>query len=444
MYNQTQERLVRSELYSTLQSAYRAGHSTETALLNVDNDILLNMDHQRVTLLVLLDLSSAFDTVDHEVLLRRLEVTFGITDNALQWFRSYLAGRSQRVLLNGSFSEELSLPHGVPQGSCLRPLLFTVYASKLFERVKRHLPDVHAYADDNQLYISFKPGSSASELEVVIALQDCILDIKTWMTTAKLKLSDDKTELIVIGTRAQLNKISISELSIDHVKVSAVCNVRNLGSWFDNHLSMKTAINKTCQSGLYHLLNIGRIKRFLSFEDRKSIVQAIVMSRIDYCNNLLYGVAATNLSKLQRVQNAAVRLVCSLPRHEHVTSSFIRLHWLPIKFRINFKIAMLCFKCIHGQAPNYLKRMVAIKKTSTYNLRSSTSIQLEDHSRRSKKTLGDRSFPNASAKIWNSLPQSLQSQQNFNAFKSLFKTHYFREAFNFFLVFHIVHLRILF
>ena len=95
------------------------------------------------------------------------------------------------------------------------------------------------------------------------------------------------------------------------------------------------------------------------------------MSRIDYCNSLLYGVAATNLSKLQRVQNAAVRLVCSLPRHEHVTSSFIRLHWLPIKFRINFKIAMLYFKCIHGQARSYLKSMIAIKKTSTYNRRSS-------------------------------------------------------------------------
>ena len=122
----------------------------------------------------------------------------------------------------------------------------------------------------------------------------------------------------------------------------------------------KTASNKTCQSGLYHLHNIRCIKIFLSFEDRKSIVQAIVISRIDYCNSLLYGVAATNLSELQGVQNAAVRLVCSLTRHEHVTSSFIRLHWLPIKFRINFKIAMLCFKCIHGQAPKYLKSMVAI------------------------------------------------------------------------------------
>ena len=124
-----------------------------------------------------------------------------------------------------------------------------------------------AYTDDNQLYISFKPGSSASELEAVTALQDCILDIKTWMTADKIMLNNDKTELIVIRTRAQLDKTFISELSIDHVNVSAVCNVRNPGRWFDSHLSMKTTINKTFQSGLYHLHNIDRIKRFLSFED---------------------------------------------------------------------------------------------------------------------------------------------------------------------------------
>ena len=246
------------------------------------------------------------------------------------------------------------------------------------------------------------------------------------MTADKLKLNDDKTELIVIRTRAQLDKISISELSIDHVKVSAVCNVRNLGTWFDNHLSMKTAINKTCQSGLYHLHNMGRMKRFLSFEDRKSIVQAIVMSRIDYCNSLLYGVAATNLSKLQRVLNAAVRLVCSLPRHEHVTSSFIRLHSAAnFKFRINFKIAMLCFKCIHGHAPNYLKSMVTIKRTSDIQPPLEHQYPVE------------RPFTMIEKNAWRSslfqcILQDLEQSPAIITltFKSLIKAHYFREAFS--------------
>ncbi|CAB3984911.1 Hypothetical predicted protein [Paramuricea clavata] len=155
--DQTLEHIKCSDIYPILQSAYRAGHSTETALLKVHNDIMCSMDQQRVSLLVLLDLSAAFDTVDHQVLLRSLEVSFGITGTALKWFKSYLTNRSQRVLINGNYSESFSLPHGVPQGSCLGPLLFTIYASKLFEIVKCHLPDVHAYADDTQLYLSFKP-----------------------------------------------------------------------------------------------------------------------------------------------------------------------------------------------------------------------------------------------------------------------------------------------
>ena len=197
--------------------------------------------------------------------------------------------------------------YGVPKGSCLGALLFIVYSSKLFEVIKNHLPDAHAYADDTQLYISFKPNSSTSELEAVTALQNCIADIKTWMAVDKLKLNDDKTEFLIIGTRAQLEKINITELRIGQVMVSSVSNARNLGSWFDNNLSIKTAINKTCQSAFYHLHNIRRIKRFLCFEDRKAIVQAIVMSRIDYCNSLLFGVPSTHLMKLQRVQKAAAR-----------------------------------------------------------------------------------------------------------------------------------------
>ena len=155
--------------------------------------------------------------------------------------------------------------------------------------------------------------------------------------------------------------------------MSAVCNVRNLGTWFDNHLSLKTTIKKTCQSGLYHLHNIGRIKRFLSCEERKLIVQASLMSRIDYCNSLLYGVA--NRGKTRQSDRCAQ---CQDMRKSH--RHLYVFNGCRLSLESNIKIAMLCFKCIHWRAPSYLKSMVAIKKTSTYNRRSSTSIQLEDHS----------------------------------------------------------------
>ena len=124
VFNQTYDHLVQSGLYPLLQSAYRKYHSTETALVKVANDILLNMNSQRVTLLVLLDLSAAFDTVDHSILLQRLMADFSIRGKALEWFSSYLSGRSQRVLFEGSTSDSFNLRFGVPQGSCLGPLLF--------------------------------------------------------------------------------------------------------------------------------------------------------------------------------------------------------------------------------------------------------------------------------------------------------------------------------
>jgi hypothetical protein len=207
-------------IYPILQSAYRTGHSTDTALLKVHNDIMCSMDQQRVSLLVLLDLSAAFDTVDHQVLLRRLEVSFGITGTALKWFKSYLTNRSQRVPRVTDLN--VCSPSWCSSSSCLSPLLFTIYASTLFEIVYR-----------NTIYLSFKPNGATNELDVICVLQNCIKDIRTWMTVDKLKLNDGKTEFLIIGTAAQLKKVNISSIVIGQDNVPVVSCARNLGVWFD-------------------------------------------------------------------------------------------------------------------------------------------------------------------------------------------------------------------
>jgi len=124
------------------------------------NDILLNMNNQCITLLILFDLSAVFDTVDHDTMRRRLEYSFGIQGKALSWFASYLSGRRQRIMINESLSEPFNLECGVPLGSYLGPLLFTLYTSMLFEIIKYHLLMIHCYADDSQVYISFSPYDS--------------------------------------------------------------------------------------------------------------------------------------------------------------------------------------------------------------------------------------------------------------------------------------------
>ena len=208
------DHLTAHNLFPGTQFAYRKHHSTEPALLKVKNDILLNMNRQHVTLLVLLDLSSAFDTIDHTILLHRLQTHFGISNTSLSWFRSYLSDRQQYVSINESPTADLPLEHGIPQGSCLGPLLFTLYTSPLFEIIRPHLPEMHCYADDTQNYLAFKPNPTTSENPSLIAIESCISDIRAWLLNNSLLINDAKTEFQVIGTRQQLSKVHLDSLTI--------------------------------------------------------------------------------------------------------------------------------------------------------------------------------------------------------------------------------------
>ena len=202
VFIQTHGQMVRW-IYPELQSSYRKHHSTETALLKVMNDVLLKMNSPHVTLLILLDLSAAFDTVDHSILLDRPTKVFGLQGKAHDWFRSYLSGRSQRAAIDGSMSMEFSLDCGVPQDSCLGPLLSAIYTSSLFKIIERHLPRVHSYAYDTQLCHSFRPGDDVAQDAAHRGMEVCIKDIRKWMTDGRLLLNDTKTEFLAIGTRQQ-------------------------------------------------------------------------------------------------------------------------------------------------------------------------------------------------------------------------------------------------
>ena len=188
-------------------------------------------------------------------LLERLRSTIGLRGKVLSWFESYLKGRSQQVSINRTLSKPFDLKCGVPQGSCLGPLLFTIYVSKLFQILKHNLPSVPTFADDSQLYLSFKPSDFSSEVEAVSAMQKYICNVRAWMTEDQLMLNDDKTEFLIIGTRQQLSKVSIQSIKIGQTEVSPVASARNLGTWFDTHLDMGTHITKTCSSAFYYLYN---------------------------------------------------------------------------------------------------------------------------------------------------------------------------------------------
>ena len=386
---------------------------------------------ESVTLLLYLDLSAAFVTVDHSILLKRLQLKAGVSGKALDWFTSYLSGRSQRVSIQGTLSKKFGLNCGVPQGSCLGPLLFTVYASRLFDIVEHHLPNMHCYADDTQLYLSFKPDDISCRTAVA-AMESCIRDIRQWMLHDKLMINDTKSELLVIGTRQQLQKINIANIAVGESDVYPSTCVRNLGSWFDSELKMNTHINKACSAAFFHLHNIKRISKFLSSDSLSTLVHAFVTSRLDYCNSLLYGLPAGQIAKLQRVQNAAARLVTNTRRFEHITPLLCQLHWLPILYRIHFKIVLLTFKALHGLSPRYLQDLIrpTVRRECRYQLRSGNNGPLLDYpSGKMLSTLGERSFSVAAPKLWNALPLHIRQEQRLNSFKSKLKTFLFRLAF---------------
>ena len=160
---------------------------------------------------------------------------------------------------------------------------FSVYASKLFEVIKSHLPHAHAYAYDTQLYLSFKPDSVVGETEARLAMEQCIRAVRAWMVVDELKLNEEKTEFMLIGTHQQLSKVRTDSLLVAGTVVSSVSEARNLGVWFVSKFQFQTHINKTCQSAFYYIYNIRRIRKFLSFEAAKTLVQALVISRLDYC-----------------------------------------------------------------------------------------------------------------------------------------------------------------
>jgi hypothetical protein len=411
------------------QSSYRRHHSTETALVKVQNDILISMDRQEVTLLVLLDLSAAFDTIDHKTLANLLQNDFGVTNKALLWITSFLSGRKQRIMIEQQQSRDFDITTGIAQGSCLGPILFIMYASRLFHVVKKHLPNAQAYADDTQLYLSFKPNTLSSQEEAVLSMERCIDDIRGWMANNYLKLNDCKTEFLIIGSRQQLAKINIDNIRVGSSEIKPVSSVRNLGAWFDSSMTMSTHIGKTCSKAFYSLYKLKQIRKFLTETATITLIHAFVTSHLDYCNSLLYGLPKCQIDRLQKVLNAAARVIRIIPRYSHITPVLKGLHWLPIAFRIKFKIALLVFKALRGMAPSYLAEIITQKTTTRYSLRTNNKHLLTVPLMK-RKTFGDRAFAFAGPKVWNELPTEIKETQNIDTFKKKLKTHLFIEAFN--------------
>jgi len=407
------------ELNEPYQSAYVQGHSTETALLKVQSDILLSTDKGNITLLILLDLSAAFDTIDHNILINRLHDYIGVSGDALSWFKSYLQDRNQCVFINNTKSELSHLTYGVPQGSVLGPILFSIYMLPLSHVIKRYNMKYHFYADDTQIYITFNPTNDNATSSITL-LQSCINDVKTWMTQNKLKLNTDKTEFLTISKKNIQNKISIPELVLDGKIIVKSNDVRNLGAQFDSTLTMEKHIKKTATGARQQLYKIAKLKYFLDRNSLLTLINSFVISRIDYLNSLIYGVPAKHLRPLQLLLNSAARLLENCKRKDHISPILHRLKWLPIESRIQYKILIITYKTLQSKSPLYLKDLLVVHKPQRI-LRSDSNTSLVPPST-NLKTIGDRAFAAAAPKLWNTLPPNIRNSPTILSFKTNLKS----------------------
>ena len=414
--NRLNQHMNANNLHTSEQFGYKKGHSTEHVILEIVDEVLIGFEKGTATLVVLLDLSAAFDTVDQEKLMTILENEIHIKSKALAWFRSFLFGRKQKVLVGNTFSAVLMTLFGVPQGSVLGPVLFNIYIRNLPKYIQSFGFLTSSYADDTNARLKF--SLKFEYYNINYRIPDLLSKVSSWMSQYFLKLNPSKTEVILFSPKGSEK---INGLFLNDSSCLRFCNtVELLGVSLDESLTFESHVNGLVSSCYYHLRNIGKMKRNLTKADLLSLVHSVVSSKLDYCNAILYGINRDVINRLQKVQNAAARLIYKLPKRSSVSEIIRELHWLRVDERIVYKILVLVFKHFCCISPGNLHKLLHIDDAETRHLK------LEHFTSRK----GRRSFSYVAPRFWNKLPIALRTLTDVAKFKKQLKYNIFNNIGN--------------
>ncbi|KAI5728643.1 hypothetical protein M8J77_018974 [Diaphorina citri] len=413
IHQQITSHLNRHNLLNPLQSGFRTGHSTCSALLKVSDDIQAAMDSGMATTLVLFDFSKAFDLVSHKILLLKLR-TLGFNSKAVAWFGSYLSGRRQSVLgSNNDRSGWKPVVSGVPQGSVLGPLLFSLYIndiSSCFTNCRFHL-----YADDLQIYLSARPPDLAISANVI---NHEIEQMVAWARSHGLIINPGKTKVMLIcstGVRRTV-PLPLPPIEVDGNVVEYVDSARNLGISFDNSLNWSDEVTKIRKKVFGTLWTLRRIKNFTSQNSKILLVKCFALPQLEYCAPLLNGLTAERSLKIQRAQNSCVRFIYNVKRREHITPYFNRARLLKTEDRRRILTLSLLYKVLVSQSPSYLYEKYQFR--SDVRSRDTRSHELLLEKPRYNTFSYSKSFLHASIDLWNSVPYPILNSLSFFSFKT--------------------------
>ena len=411
--------LEKHNLLDPNQSAYKKFFGCNTALLKISDDIMDAIDDSEITLLILLDFSKAFDTINHRLLLEKLSI-LGFSFQARKWIESYLTDRFQKVVANNDSSSFVHIKNGVPQGSILGPLLFNILISDMRQYI--NFSSSHTYADDTQLKISSKIENINSAISDV---NKDLQSIGTFCTNNALRINTDKSYLLILGTKPAmkaLNNFRIDELKINGEKIKRVKSTRNLGLTFDEVLSWRPHINKVIGCAISRFKDLYRHKKFLNFQAKKILADSLILSYFNFCDMVYMNMDEYLKRRIQKIQNLCLKFIFNVKKGERWSSATLRkkINWLSMNERRTLNGLSLLFKIVKGNAPDYLKDMFTLTSELS-NIPTRThpkNIWIPNHH---VSAIHRKSFRFTIPRIWNGLPDNIKNCNTVNNFKKHIK-----------------------
>lgn len=403
-------------LHNAYQSGFRRGHSTTTALTKVISDIGEAMDKRQLTVLVLLDFSKAFDTIDLDILIARLRI-LGFSSNTRRFFESYLKGRKIKVDTAQGASAWMDVSTGVPQGSVLGPLLFSIYIQTLLDRTSCRY---HLFADDLQIYVHTSPEQFAEDVN---KLNFDLALISKKASSMGLVLNTLKTQCIIIGTRRTLSGLDgrCCEIELNGSKIPYSKTVKNLGIIMDETLSWDNQIAAINKRFYYSLHQLRLFKNFLPFQTRKTLFFSLLLPIIDYADVSYIGLTSEQLNKLDRLQNTGIKFIYNLKKYDHVSVFRQNLNLLSIKKRRSWRLLSLGFRVISAQSPAYLYEGLQKLGGEHHHTRahSNFTLRIPAHT----TNFANNSFFLRFSQFWNRLPNSIKGRPSLSSFRVAVRKH---------------------
>ena len=299
------------------------------------------------------------------------------------------------------------------------PVLPKARRNKWYHRGKRggkkhrnHNLDFHVYADYAQVHISFNPKEPNPAMEALQKLELCIMDLKNWMKTNKLMLNNNKTEFFIAGCRQSIQRLPPIQLQVGDSTIMPSCHIWNLGVMFDTRMTMSKQVSAIVSSANYQRRNLWRLHRYLDQETRHQVVRALILSRLDYDNALLYGTTSKELKRIQSIQNKAAKFIFSASRRDSPAPLLHLLHWLPVRERIFFKLCLYVYKSLNGHAPQYLTESLKVKSRPQGPVTRSASDNTLLINPPTRTHSGDKAFAVRGPSIWNTIPGHIHDSPN--------------------------------